>query len=76
MAAVDFKLLGGYPKETRAFIHAVAESYPYVESGHTGCYFSFMWNSIAVADATPQQVRRFWDHWRWYYDLRRHWRGG
>ena len=76
MAAVNFTLLGGYEKEVAKFIQTVSENYPYVETGHTGCYFSFFWNSIAVAAAPEPQRRRLWDHWRWYYELSRTWDGG
>lgn len=76
MAAVNFTLLGGFDEEVRKFIQTVAESYEHVETGHTGCYFSFFWNSIAVAAAPQEMRRRFWDHWRWYYELARTWDGG
>ncbi len=75
MAAINFRLLG-MDDIAAKFTQTVTSSYRHLETGHTGCYLSFFWNSIAITHAGPAARRRLWDHWRWYYELIRMPHGG
>jgi len=77
-AGVLYSLLEGphYEAAARYTAFSVADSYTFIESGHTGGGFDVIWRPLGAAHVSPEQIdrqRNMLDRIEWYYDLcRRH----